>query len=1103
MKSAIRWISRPATQLSLSLVASHLAWLALLVLMQTGWTSAAIADAGDLNNDSFLDSADIMLLQRLLAGDNLSGLTPPLVPNDRVADLAPYDSGANLATPDGIVDAADLVVLMARIRAGATAIPQAPGPTAVSYVGTAPPPASVSDTSMNPVKIEVTTDPNAIVELVVDGAVQQTESADSSGKVFFDVYLNTKPDPEFTTFLARSINESGAGLSPDVFEVDYYDAEVRTACESNSAITVLDLPGTSPPSMGITLTSGMSRVISRGLDAACQFPVARSLRGAMSVTGGDLVLLPGSVLEVDDLISNPIDVSAGNLRVLGQPGERATIRGTLDDSDYYFFGIRARGTANVRVEYADILNPRAQPFTPLRGFNIGQDLQGDNDSVEVSILGSFVGYSDLSGLVETPTTVSDWSAGGFMVGPGNIVRIADTEIVGGGPLIPTGTRRGIGLQIDPAAPDPMNPDIFDLELSNATIANYSKGASITDAGALDPAESPPISLRVVNGSSFLANTDGLHLVSGARVLVDDSAFKGNCTGIWSSASAPLVQDSTVSGNLIGVRIDAEVDEGPRTLPVVRMNDLSGNESVSSIAGYPSLTCSGPAATVLSSVSRPTGSSEILNLTENYWGTTSPQDVLSEVVIAIEAGPDEILPFDASGFVDEFGATVPGSVSVVSQHVFDIRVFESSSLEEDGFVIRPVDGQMAKLKFSTPVDLGTSTGPRLRVQIFDEYTYSPTPTTSPLLEVVLGDEDDDGVPDSDVGPGDVDWSWDGRLPDPSSPEDPHELAPNEAYVFHLTVEDAASQAIESHPAVEQSIGGTPRLQWSGSGTGLGPIGVFSGEPLAFTFKMTEPTSSSTATGARVLVFADELSPGAVEGCNPTNLADGANPPTATTFDVGRAFLVADNVERTLEFPFRNTAAGEEDRLIVQSPTDGGRPDLSANPNGEVLCVNAVNTDQSTPYAKNQNFGLYAPYIIVEGTSPELTGAQSRGDSIVATPPRIRVEPYIVQHSYDQIVHFDLCLSQEADVTFRIMERDPANPAGYDAATPKATLTPPPPDNRYAATTCTGNDFHHFTWDAIDEPDDGIYTFIIEATSTRNDIKEGYETTTYRGFLDLRP
>ena len=189
--------------------------------------------------------------------------------------------------------------------------------------------------------------------------------------------------------------------------------------------------------------------------------------------------------------------------------------------------------------------------------------------------------------------------------------------------------------------------------------------------------------------------------------------------------------------------------------------------------------------------------------------------------------------------------------------------------------------------------------------------------------------------------------------------------------------------------------------------------------------------------------------------------------------------------------------------MQSPTDGGRPDLSANPNGEVLCVNAVNTDQSTPYAKNQNFGLYAPYIIVEGTSPELTGAQSRGDSIVATPPRIRVEPYIVQHSYDQIVHFDLCLSQEADVTFRIMERDPANPAGYDAATPKATLTPPPPDNRYAATTCTGNDFHHFTWDAIDEPDDGIYTFIIEATSTRNDIKEGYETTTYRGFLDLRP
>ena len=1062
----------------------------LVILGQLAGSGFALAAPGDLNDDGLLDAADIMLMQRLVTGDDLSGLSPAIDPDDLVADLAPYDVAQQVATPDGTVNVSDLIVLMARIRAGDVAIAQAPGPAELDAVD--PMLLAPNEIITNPLPVSGTTDANTVVELVVNGVVQQQVMSDASGVFAFDVYLNANAAGVTDSVLVRAVNQSGSGIPSSTAEFDYFDPVVRQACIDDNGTTTSVPLQSSPNQNGITLSNGQKLVITRGVDENCTNPdpVFRTYGSTINVnTGSSLVFMPGSELAMSES-AQPIWVDAGELLMLGLPSERVIVRGDVAGTDQ-FSGFRITDSQSVRIEYADILNAAGSSNSYGLTIGDGPSAPPGTDTSVASILGSYVGYRDLFDPVTNPIITvgvpkDDWKVSGVYISPGTSVSITDSEIVGGGPVNDSSANPGISLT--------KTGGEYNVSVEGTTIALFSQGIDISEAGINDPGE-VPTSVRIFGGTALYANHNGIRVTNGSRAHVDGAIIRGNCRGYTHNDGAPLIENNTISGNLVGIELQAGTPPAGQRLPVVRLNDLSGNGSVASIPPFPIPMCSGPGATVSTSLTRESGSSDFLDLTQNYWDETDAAAVLSKVTVAITADPDEVLPFDVSEFTDGLGGSVVGPISVVSRRIFDLKARASASA--DDYVIRPVDGETAILEFTTPVDLGTENGPRVRVQVFNELTYSAAPTGSGERSVVLGDTDDDGVPNNPVGPGTVTWIWDGRRAVDDA------IVPDEAYVFHVAVENVGAGPPEIHPAEQESIAGKILYEdlsdenLNGAGADLDPIRVFSGEPLAVTFKV-DPPGGVSGRAARIVVYADELNAlndPQDDGCKP-----GPGFASAENIKIGEVFMRADTVGtmariETFEFPFRNSADGH--RLLVQQPGIDGRPDLSVN--DQAICIGANATHDSVTFV-GDNKSLFEPYIIVRGTSPEITGVQSKDDLIVATPPRIRVEPYIVQRSYDQIVHFDLCLSQEANVTFQIMDRDEANPAGY-ATTPKATLSVPAPGNPLPANSCTGGDFHHFTWDASDQPEDGIITFIIDAVATRTDLSQ--PTTTYRGFLDLRP
>jgi hypothetical protein len=196
--------------------------------------------------------------------------------------------------------------------------------------------------------------------------------------------------------------------------------------------------------------------------------------------------------------------------------------------------------------------------------------------------------------------------------------------------------------------------------------------------------------------------------------------------------------------------------------------------------------------------------------------------------------------------------------------------------------------------------------------------------------------------------------------------------------------------------------------------------------------------------------------------------------------------------SFEVPFLNALAGNTP--LVQNPIgQTGRPNPDA---GEKFCIGFLRGPPKPLSVPDQS--LFEPHVIIVGTNTAITGAEVKDDQVVAPANLIRVDPYIVQYSYDQIVYFDVCLNRAANVSFKILKAGIYNPTVVSSEI--VAELPVPGGNPMAATSCNpGTAAHHFTWDTISEPDDRIYSFVVEATS----IDLPLSTAVYRGFLDLRP
>ena len=1090
----------------------------------------ANAGAGDLNNDGSINASDVLLMERFLKGETLP---PPLDGYARVADLSPYDSANQLAMPDNSVDISDLLVLLARIAAGDQTIKQAPGPTTAIYDplfytgGNDPPPdPATNEYDQNPAFLSGTADAGATVELWVNGVFQQTTTADPSGVYSFAVFLNTHPGTGFDSFYTVSRNNDGLGATSQQFEVDYYDPDVRAACQSpNQDVETVLLPRSSPSSTTITVASGEYRVVTRGADPACTNIVRRVAESQINVNaGGTLVVMPGAFLELKGEFGQEkgITVSGGDFLAIGHAGDPATVRGDLEGWDR-FKGISFGNGATGRFEYAEIVN--AFPD----GISIGNSTAVD--TVSISISDSFVGFQDLTSPSNQIAPGEKWGVTGVRVYEGNSVDIVDSQLVGG----------GLGPHINPTYGLLFTAGgTNNVTLDGTVVANFTDGLNVSGVDAGD-ISTPPPSIHIVNESSIVSNDTGMNLSSGARLFVNGSNIRGNCTGVRASSSSPFIESSSIVENVLGLRVLGTSLNDPgvsQPLPTVNQSDLSGNDLTASQLALVSTTFAAPdctateplKGTVRMEIVRNSGVGDLFDLSENYWGATDESAIFGLITEiypdnSIAQDPDQHVPIDVSRYLAA-DLSIAGPAFVLSESALDLEAWRMGDVGNKFFnPTNPTGAEKGEFRFSSPVDLGLGDDRRARVRVYPERAYSaPGPSGPPangipvpIAEAVIGDIDGDGDPDGAVPKGVVAWAWDG-VDTRSAPEgNLGFLMPDEAYVYELTIEATSDgrKVAEYRPVRKSSLGIVAGSQLDNVNlltSGLqhiSPVRIFEGEPLSVSVSVASNSANdpgANGEGARIDLYAN-ASPDFGTVCG--------DDVSARRAAVHHSFAYAGTFQR-FELPFRYTDDRFEDNFFpfIQNPDSHGRPQ-NDNEN-EFFCVGSTAWPNNPLHVAGEQI-LFDPHIVVRGVEPNVAGAfVGNGDVIQAAPDstrpdtlRIRAEPYVVQYAYDQVVHFNFCLSQQAEVRFQILApgvHSPTSNTSEVVATLVDTTMPgvaPLEARNCAVDDPSGMNFYHFVWDQISEPADALHTFVIEATSTRTDLLPTDQTVVYRGFLDLRP
>lgn len=1035
--------------------------------------SPVAADPGDLNDDGSLNGADILLMQRLVRGDDLSGLTPSLVPHDLRADLAPSDSVNLVSIPDGAVGVADLAVLMARVRAGDTSIAQAP---LIDWDGAAPPEVGVGETTQNPIAVIGAAESDIEVELFINGAYQQTATTDASGGYMFDAYL----DDGVNDISVRSTAGVAAGVDSRVLQVDYYNPLIRSACTADPNASVILIPN--------TISSDL--IISSNDEACNQSVVFRTSNSSADLSvpsGRTLAIVPGGRVELAG--GQTFYINGGTVLGFGNSMESAEIWPDLGGQDA-FGGINVRNGGTLNLLHADIVNPKQTNGafgSTNRSVRVGWTTSdgGPYSASELEntfiLTNSFLGYRSLSGSPAGP-----WFVDGLAIGPGNVVRIEGSELRGGRPPGDSPFNPGlngattIGVFMLPSEP---YQDAYDVIVSNSTIANFKVGMRVGRVGKNHAAGSE--GLRIENGSRFLSNEIGLKFESGSRASVDETTMEGNCVGLNSGSSSPVVEASTITGNQLGVELNGGATGTLTPVASIRGSDLSGNGAANSVAPYIQPTCTGTSGTLLSRLSRTNGSNAYIDLTGNHWGVYTAPEVFSTIQRIISVPVEENhVPTEVSGFLDApFGVAIVGSDGVYSKKLFDLR-FEGVTSAGGGapdrhFVPRGASAQAATIAFARPVNLDDV--PTVRVH--SESGFEPGNLASAVVRTAI------------LNSGEAAFVWDGR-------NDAGQLVASDAYVASVSVVgETLVPTRSSFPGLKLVPLGTTNAPTDGvtSGQSQTPINfrlngidnpIYRGGHSLVRFRRSG--SVPTNRPYRLRLFAWRRLNVSIETC--------AGPPPASPElpDLGEFIFEGDasGLSPDVEIFWRRST----EEIASSQGLDPANGYYPIAPEEDRYCVRGDALGNT----------LYEPFVIVDGGTLVLSGGDVEQGIVESPSVAIFAEPYVLHRSYDQTVRLSFCVDREADVTVRVLNEgfntDVDGNGAVLSANVKATLL----DNvRLSGATCSAgtSSFHSIDWLDITEPigTGAIHAYVIRAVTTEStsELVDAARTSVYRGILDLRP
>ncbi len=202
--------------------AAALVAVLLLLLPATGRATPR----GDINFDDTVDAADVVLLQRHLAGEvTLAGRA--LV----AADVAPADGSA--LQPDGNVDSGDLVVLL-QVASGDRTVSHLSEPVLAAL------PASITHNGLH---VTGTAPTGSVVDLYVDGVKVATATA-QAGAFGADVFLGAVGPHEIFATRAVGAEVSGPSAPQTVTYSDAGNTYTSTSVASSGQTVVwYPLPG--------------------------------------------------------------------------------------------------------------------------------------------------------------------------------------------------------------------------------------------------------------------------------------------------------------------------------------------------------------------------------------------------------------------------------------------------------------------------------------------------------------------------------------------------------------------------------------------------------------------------------------------------------------------------------------------------------------------------------------------------------------------------------------------------------------------------------------------------------------------------------------------
>lgn len=245
-------------------------WASIALFPSGAW--AQTAAAGDLaplsNPDGVLNAADFMILQRMVLG-SLSPTQAQL----RVGDVAP------LGAPDGELNAGDLVVLMRAVN-GEIILPDVYlGPDApVLYVATSP-------TTENPYAFSGAGEPNTEIRLYIDGALTNTTLTGTDGSFTVAAVLSDGINLIHTTAYAGGIESEPS----NVLSVDYRNQQPRQYTDTSIAATVVWSPGTTPAPYivegTLTIPLGSTLIIRPGTEIRFGFGARFNVLGDLLIQG--------------------------------------------------------------------------------------------------------------------------------------------------------------------------------------------------------------------------------------------------------------------------------------------------------------------------------------------------------------------------------------------------------------------------------------------------------------------------------------------------------------------------------------------------------------------------------------------------------------------------------------------------------------------------------------------------------------------------------------------------------------------------------------------------------------------------------------------------